>query len=227
MTDKLTINKYIDHTLLKPEASIKDIKKLCAEAKKYKFATVFVNPSYVKLAAQLLKGSGVNVGCAVGFPLGATTTDVKVFEAKEAVKNGAQEIDMVINIGRVKSKDFKYVEDEIKKVVRAVAPIGVKVILETCLLTDEEKIKVAKLALKAGAQFVKTSTGFSSGGATVEDVKLLYKAVNGKIGVKASGGIRDYKTALKMIEAGATRIGTSAGVQIVTGGQEKPSMEKY
>ncbi|MEO0071905.1 MAG: deoxyribose-phosphate aldolase [candidate division WOR-3 bacterium] len=221
------LNKYIDHTLLRPEASVKDIRKLCAEAKRYKFATVFVNPSYVKLARMLLKGTDIKVGCAVGFPLGATTTAVKVFEAQEAVKNGAQEIDMVINIGRVKSKDFKYVESEIRKVVKAVAPIGVKVILETCLLTNQEKIKVAKLALKAGAQFVKTSTGFSTGGATIEDVKLLSKAVGGKIGVKASGGIRDYETALKMIEAGATRIGTSAGVQIITDAKKDLYNERY
>jgi deoxyribose-phosphate aldolase len=214
------INQYIDHTLLKPEASVKDIKRLCKEARQYGFCTVFVNPSYVKLARQLLKNSKVKVGCAVGFPLGATTTNVKVFEAQEAVKNGAQEIDMVINIGRVKSKDFKYVEEEIQKVVKAVAPVEVKVILETALLTDEEKIKVARLAKRAGAKFVKTSTGFARGGATVEDVKLLKKVVGKNMKVKASGGIRDYKTACQLIEAGASRIGTSAGVQIVSGQKE-------
>ncbi|MCX7785993.1 MAG: deoxyribose-phosphate aldolase [candidate division WOR-3 bacterium] len=211
------LNKYIDHTLLKPEASEKDIMKLCAEAKQYKFATVFVNPCYVKLASMLLKGSKVKVGCAVGFPLGATTTEVKVLEALQAIKNGADEIDMVINIGAVKSKNYKLIEDDIKSVVKAVKPISVKTILETCLLTDEEKIKVAKIAKKVGAKFVKTSTGFSTGGATVEDVKLLRKTVGKKMGVKASGGIRDYKTAIAMIKAGANRIGTSAGVQIMEG----------
>lgn len=211
------LNKYIDHTLLKPEASEKDIEKLCAEAKQYNFATVFVNPGYVKLAAKLLKGSKVKVGCAIGFPLGATTTEVKVKEALQAIKNGAQEIDMVINIGAVKSKNYKLVEDEIKSVVKAVKPIGVKTILETCLLTNEEKISVAKIAKKCGAKFVKTSTGFSHGGATIEDIKLLRKTVGKKMGVKASGGIRDYKTAIAMIKAGANRIGTSAGVQIMEG----------
>ncbi len=211
------LNKYIDHTLLKPEASEKDIEKLCAEAKQYKFATVFVNPSYVKLAAKLLQGSKVKVGCAIGFPLGATTTEVKVKEALQAIKNGAQEIDMVINIGAVKSKNYKLVEDDIKSVVRAVKPIGVKTILETCLLTTEEKIRVAQIVKKCGAKFVKTSTGFSLGGATIEDIKLLRKTVGKKMGVKASGGIRDYKTAIAMIKAGANRIGTSAGVQIMEG----------
>ncbi len=212
----LNLNKYIDHTVLKAEASVADIKKLCAEARKYNFATVFVNPSYVELAAKLLKGSGVKVGCAIGFPLGATTTDVKVMEAMQAVANGAQEIDMVINVGAVKSKNYKYVENDIKCVVKAVSPIGVKTILETCLLTNEEKVKVAKIAKKVGAWFVKTSTGFSTGGATVEDIKLLRKTVGPKMGVKASGGIRDYKTAMAMIKASANRIGTSAGVKIVT-----------
>ena len=209
------LNKYIDHTVLKPEASVADIKKLCAEARKYNFATVFVNPSYIKLAAKLLKGSGVKVGCAVGFPLGATTTEVKVMEAMQAIKNGAQEIDMVINVGAVKSKNYKLVEADIKSVVKAVKPIGVKTILETCLLTNEEKVKVAKIAKKVGAWFVKTSTGFSTGGATVDDIKLLRKTVGLKMGVKASGGIRDYKTAIALIEAGANRIGTSSGVKII------------
>lgn len=210
------LNKYIDHTLLKPEASEKDIEKLCAEAKQYNFATVFVNPSYVELATKLLKGSKVKVGCAIGFPLGTTTTEIKVLEALQAIKNGAQEIDMVINIGAVKSKNFKYVESDIKSVVKAVKPIGVKTILETCLLTNAEKVKVAKIAKKVGAWFVKTSTGFSIGGATVQDIKLLRKTVGSQMGVKASGGIRDYKTAIALIKAGATRLGTSAGVKIVT-----------
>ncbi len=210
------LNKYIDHTVLKPEASVADIKKLCAEAKKYNFATVFVNPSYISLAANLLKGTSVKVGCAVGFPLGATTTEVKVMEAMQAIADGAQEIDMVINVGAVKSKNYKIVENDIKNVVKAVSPIGVKTILETCLLTNEEKMKVAKIAKRVGAWFVKTSTGFSTGGATVEDIKLLRKTVGPKMGVKAAGGIRDYKTAIALIQAGATRIGTSAGVKIVT-----------
>ena len=216
MTKIKNLNKYIDHTVLKAEATVADIKKLCTEARKYKFATVFVNPSYISLAAKLLKGSGVKVGCAIGFPLGATTTDVKVMEAMQAVADGAQEIDMVINVGAVKSRNYKLVEDDIKNIVKAVSPIGVKTILETCLLTNEEKVKVAKIAKKVGAWFVKTSTGFSTGGATVDDIKLLRKTIGPKMGVKASGGIRDYKTAIAMIEAGATRIGTSAGVKIVT-----------
>jgi deoxyribose-phosphate aldolase len=249
------LNKYIDHTVLNPEASEQDIKKLCAEAKKYNFATVFVNPSYIKLAAKLLKGSGVHpapmlkcgkdnhstmfsshnlknrcgvkVGCAIGFPLGATTTEVKVMEAMQAVANGADEIDMVINISAVKSKNYKLVENDIKSVVKAVDPIGVKTILETCLLTNEEKIRVAKLAKKVGAMFVKTSTGFSTGGATVEDIKLLRKTVGPKMGVKASGGIRDYKTAIALIKAGANRIGTSAGVKIVTDPQVTGTKGNY
>ncbi len=215
MKEIQNLSKYIDHTVLKAEASVADIKKLCAEARKYQFATVFVNPSYVVLAVKLLKGSLVKVGCAIGFPLGATTTEVKVMEAMQAVANGAQEIDMVINIGAVKSKNFKYVENDIKSVVKAVSPIGVKTILETCLLTNTEKVKVAKIAKKVGAWFVKTSTGFSTGGATVEDIKLLRKTVGPKMGVKASGGIRDYKTAIALIKAGATRIGTSSGVKII------------
>ena len=220
------LNKYIDHTVLKPEASVADIKKLCAEARKYKFATVFVNPSYISLAVKLLKGSDVKVGCAVGFPLGATTTEVKVMEALQAIKNGAQEIDMVINIGAVKSKNYKLVENDIKSVVKVAKPsflrrsgyggrVGVKTILETCLLTNDEKVKVAKIAKKVGAWFVKTSTGFSTAGATIDDIKLLRKTVGLKMGVKASGGIRDYKTAIALIQVGANRIGTSSGVKII------------
>ncbi|MBS4015943.1 MAG: deoxyribose-phosphate aldolase [Candidatus Latescibacteria bacterium] len=211
----MKLNKYIDHTILKPEASERDVRKLCAEAKEYDFATVFVNPYYVPLAKRLLKKTDVKVGCAIGFPLGATTTEVKVLETLQAIKNGADEIDMVINIGAVKSKKFAFVKNDIKSVVKAAAPKGVKVILETCLLTDAEKVKVARIAKQAGVKFVKTSTGFSSGGATVEDIKLLRKTVGKKLGVKASGGIRDYKTTIAMIEAGANRIGTSAGVKIM------------
>lgn len=211
----MKLNKYIDHTLLKPEASEKDVRKLCAEAKKYDFATVFVNPCYVSLARKLLKGTDVKVGCAIGFPLGATTTEVKVLETLQAIKNGADEIDMVINIGAVKSKKYVYVKNDIKSVVKAASPKGVKVILETCLLTDAEKVKVARIAKQAGVKYVKTSTGFSTGGATVEDIRLLRKTVGKKLGVKASGGIRDYKSTIAMIEAGANRIGTSAGVKIM------------
>jgi deoxyribose-phosphate aldolase len=211
----MKLNKYIDHTLLKPEASEKDIRRLCAEAKEYDFATVFVNPCYVALARRLLKKNDVKVGCAIGFPLGATTTEVKVMETLQAIKNGADEIDMVVNIGAVKSKKFAYIKNDIKSVVKAASPKGVKVILETCLLTDAEKTKVARIAKQAGVKFVKTSTGFSTSGATVEDIKLLRKTVGKKLGVKASGGIRDYKSTIAMIEAGANRIGTSAGVKIM------------
>lgn len=211
----MKLNKYIDHTILKPEASERDIRKLCAEAKEHDFATVFVNPCYVTLAKRLLKKTDVKVGCAIGFPLGATTTEVKVLETLQAIKNGADEIDMVVNIGAVKSKKLAYVKNDIKNVVKAAKPKGVKVILETCLLTDTEKVKVARIARQAGVKFVKTSTGFSTGGATIEDIKLLRKTVGKKLGVKASGGIRDYKSTIAMIEAGANRIGTSAGVKIM------------
>jgi deoxyribose-phosphate aldolase len=214
-SDLLKFAKYIDHTLLKPEASETDIKQLCSEAKDNKFATVFVNPYYIKLVAKLLKGSGVNVGCAVSFPTGAVTTKSKVLETELAIIDGANEIDMVMNIGALKSKNYNYVRDDIAEVVNAAKPYAVKVILETCLLTDEEKVKAALIAKEAGAKFVKTSTGFSTGGATVPDIKLLRKTVGEEMGVKAAGGIRDYKTAKAMIDAGANRIGTSAGVKII------------
>ena len=210
-----TIARYIDHTLLRPEATPLQIKQLCIEAKEYNFATVFVNPCYIKLVAELLKGSLVNVGCAVAFPIGAVTTKTKVLETEQAISDGANEIDMVMNIGALKSQNYDYVQNDIAQVVNAARPYPVKVILETCLLTDEEKVKAALIAKDAGAKFVKTSTGFSTGGATVADVKLLRKTVGDEIGVKASGGIRDYKTALAMIKAGANRIGTSAGVKII------------
>jgi deoxyribose-phosphate aldolase len=207
--------KYIDHTILKPEASETDIRKLCAEAARYHFAAAFVNPSYVRLAAEQLRGTDVKVGVAIAFPLGAFTTDTKVFQTKLAITNGASEPDMVINIGAVKSGNWDLVEMDIRMVVEAARPHDVKVILETCLLTDEEKVRVALIARSAGAAFVKTSTGFSTGGATVEDVKLLRKTVGDQMGVKASGGIRDFATARAMIAAGANRIGTSAGVKIL------------
>ena len=209
-------NKYIDHTLLKADASIAAIKKLCAEAKEYDFASVCVNPGFVKLCAEELNGTDVKVCTVVGFPLGATSTESKVFETKQAVKDGATEIDMVINISRLKDGDDEYVLEEIRKIRKACKGNVLKVIIETCLLTDEEKIRVCKLAKKAKATFEKTSTGFSTGGATVHDVKLMRKAVGKKMGVKASGGIRTAEDFLAMIKAGATRVGASAGIAIMS-----------
>lgn len=213
----MKLNKLIDHTLLKPEATKAQIEKLCSEAKEYDFKSVCVNPYYVKYAKELLKGSDVLVCTVIGFPLGQNTTAIKVAETKDAIKNGADEIDMVINIGALKSKDEDYVLNEIKEIRNACKGNTLKVIIETCLLTDEEKITACKLSKEAGADFVKTSTGFSTHGATVEDVKLMRKTVGEDMGVKASGGIRDRETALKMVEAGATRLGVSAGVAIVKG----------
>lgn len=213
----MKLNKLIDHTLLKPEATKTQIEKLCSEAKEYDFKSVCVNPYYVKRAKELLKESDVLVCTVIGFPLGQNTTAIKVAETKDAINNGADEIDMVINIGALKSKDEDYVLNEIKEIRNACKGKTLKVIIETCLLTDEEKITACKLSKKAGADFVKTSTGFSTHGATVEDVKLMRETVGEDMGVKASGGIRDRETALKMIEAGATRLGVSAGVEIVKG----------
>jgi deoxyribose-phosphate aldolase len=209
--------KYIDHTLLKPEASREEIITLCNEAKAHGFASVCVNPHYVKLCATMLRNSDVKVCTVIGFPLGASTTRVKVYETQVACEEGAMEIDMVINIGELKSKNYDWVEADIASVVAAAdsANAIVKVILETCLLTDEEKVIASVLSKNAGAHFVKTSTGFSKGGATLEDVALMRKAVGDTVGVKASGGVRDYATAKKMIEYGATRIGASASVKIV------------
>ncbi|MBH8597377.1 deoxyribose-phosphate aldolase [Thermoactinomyces sp. CICC 10523] len=209
----------IDHTLLKPEATLEQIRFLCEEAKQYHFASVCVNPFWVKEAAKLLAGTDVKVCTVVGFPLGATTTETKVFETKDAVKNGADEIDMVINIGALKSGDSETVKRDIEAVVKAAEGKLVKVILETGLLNDEEIAGASKLAKEAGAHFVKTSTGFGNGGATVEAVRLMRKTVGTDLGVKASGGIRDQETAKKMVEAGANRIGASASVAIVSGGQ--------
>jgi deoxyribose-phosphate aldolase len=208
-------NRYIDHTILKPEATEADVRRLCAEARKYHFATAFVNPCWVELAASLLKGSDVKTGVAIGFPLGAHTTASKVFQTREAIALGAQEPDMVINIGWVKSGNWESVTKDIAAVVEAAKPHGVKVILETCLLSNEEKVRAALTAKEAGAAFAKTSTGFSTGGATTEDVKLLRRTVGDEMGVKASGGIRDFATAKAMIDAGANRVGTSAGVKIM------------
>ncbi|MDK2934927.1 MAG: deoxyribose-phosphate aldolase [Clostridiales bacterium] len=212
------LEKFIDHTVLKPDATEQQVIKACEEAKTYGFASVCVNPHFVSLVKEQLQGSNVKVCTVVGFPLGATTTKVKVFETKDALANGAQEIDMVINVGAIKDKKYDLVEEDIKAVVDACKGKAiVKVILETCLLTDEEKVTACEIARKAGADFVKTSTGFSTGGATVEDVKLMRKTVGADMGVKASGGVRTYQTAKEMIEAGASRIGCSASISILEG----------
>ena len=211
--------RIIDHTYLKPDGDRAQIEKLCAEARQYKFASVCVNTTMVHLASELLKNSGVNVCAVIGFPLGAGTTASKVFEAQEAVRCGAVEVDMVINVGALKSRDYALVEYDIRKVVQGVEGTLVKVIIETCLLTDEEKVIACALAKAAGAHFVKTSTGFSKGGATVEDVALMRRVVGPEMGVKASGGIRDAETAIAMVKAGATRLGVSASVAIVEGGK--------
>ena len=200
---------YIDYTNLKPNASREDIIKLCSEAIKNSFVSVCVNPAFVAMASDLLKESKVKVCSVIGFPLGSNTTETKVYEAAEAAKNGASEIDMVINISWMKDGAFDKVREEIKAVVNAVPNCLVKVIIEACLLNNEEKVKACELAQQAGAHFVKTSTGFSTGGATVEDVALMREVVGSSMGVKAAGGIRDYDTALRMIEAGANRLGTS------------------
>lgn len=211
-----SIASMIDHTLLKQNASVDQIKKVCEEAREYKFASVCVNPSYVPLVAHMLKGSGVKTCCVVGFPLGATSTKAKVEETKDVIENGAQEVDMVINVGAIKSGDWNYVQKDIEAVVMASKGKAlVKVIIETCLLTDEEKVKACTASKEAGADFVKTSTGFSTGGATVEDIRLMRETVGPDMGVKASGGVKDYKSAVDMINAGATRVGTSSGISIV------------
>ncbi len=206
----------IDHTLLKPEASYSDIKKLCDEAAQYGFASVCVNPGWVKQAAEFLKGSGVPVCTVIGFPLGATLPDVKAYEARRSIFNGAQEVDMVINIGALKSGDDCAVEDDIKAVVEAAHEnhILCKVIIETALLTDDEKVRACLAAKNAGADFVKTSTGFAKGGATANDVSLMRHTVGTALGVKASGGVKGIDDARAMFEAGATRIGASVGVKI-------------
>ena len=211
----MSIAKYIDHTLLAADASRSSIEKLCKDAAEHKFASVCVNSCWVKTASELLSGSGVKVCTVVGFPLGAMDTVSKAFEAEEAVKNGADEIDMVINVGYIKSGMLDEVLEDIKAVRKACEGKVLKVILETCLLTDDEKKTACELSEKAGADFVKTSTGFSKGGATVADVALMKSVVGDRLGVKASGGVRDYKTAKAMIDAGATRIGASAGIAIV------------
>ena len=213
----MDLAKMIDHTNLKASTVKEEILRLTKEAKEYQFASVCVNPTWVELAAQELKGTDVKVCTVIGFPLGANTKEVKVFETKDAIEKGAQEIDMVINIAKLKDGDDDYVESEIAGVVEASKGKAiVKVIIETCLLTDDEKKQVCNLAVKAGADFVKTSTGFSTGGATVEDVALMKQTVGAHVGVKASGGIRSKEDAQAMVHAGATRIGASSGIAIVT-----------
>jgi deoxyribose-phosphate aldolase len=206
----------IDHTLLKPEASESDIKKLCNEAIQFGFASVCVNPSWVKKAAEFLRGSSVPVCTVIGFPLGATLPDVKAYEARRSIFNGAREVDMVVNIGALKSGDDCAVEDDIRAVAEAAHENGVllKVIIETALLTDEEKIRACLASKNAGADFVKTSTGFAKGGATADDVSLMRRTVGAALGVKASGGVKGIEDARAMFEAGATRIGASVGVKI-------------
>jgi deoxyribose-phosphate aldolase len=211
------LGKLIDHTLLKPEATRDEVVKLCDEARKYRFASVCVNTTWVPLCKSLLSGTDVMVCAVVGFPLGAMTPNAKAYEAREAVRQGAREIDMVINIGALKSRDYETVFEDICKVVKSSAPAGVKVILETSSLSQEEKIIAISLSKLAGAAFVKTSTGFAKGGATVEDVALMRQLVGNELGVKASGGVRTAEDVVKMAQAGANRIGASASVAIVTG----------
>ena len=213
----MDIAKFIDHTILKPEATVEEVKKLCKEAKEYNFASVCVNGCYAALVSAELAGSDVKTCVVVGFPLGAMTKEAKAFETADAIKNGANEIDMVINVGALKDRNYELFKEDIETVVNAAKGKAiVKVIIETCLLTDEEKVKACEIAKEAKADFVKTSTGFSTGGATKEDIALMRKTVGESLGVKASGGVRDYKTAMDMINAGASRIGASAGIAIVS-----------
>ncbi|QDX93527.1 deoxyribose-phosphate aldolase [Brevibacillus laterosporus] len=216
---KESVAKYIDHTALKPETTKEMIVKLCEEAKEYRFASVCVNPTWVSLCAELLKEAPeVNVCTVIGFPLGANTPQLKAYETTNAIENGATEVDMVVNVGALKDKNDQLVEQDILAVVEAAKGKAlVKVIIEACLLTEEEKVRACELSVKAGADFVKTSTGFSTGGATVEDIALMRKTVGPDVGVKASGGIRSYADVEKMLQAGASRIGASAGVSIVKG----------
>lgn len=224
----MELAKYIDHTLLKADATQEQIEKLCQEAAEFHFKSVCINPTYVSLAKELLKDSESLVCTVIGFPLGANTTEVKVFEAQQAVKDGADEIDMVINIAKVKDRDWEYVLNDIQQVVQAVdANITTKVIIETALLTDEEIANISQIVKESGADFVKTSTGFSTGGATVKDVKLMREAVGPDFDIKASGGVSNYEEAIEMIEAGATRIGASKGIAIVSGVTTEESDSSY
>ncbi len=209
------MSAYIDHTLLKPEATRRDVIRLCREAVENNFYSVCINPSYVKTAANELQGTGVKVCAVIGFPLGTTTSAVKAFETAEAVDNGAEEIDMVIHCGALKNKEKQYILDDISAVVRSAKGRAVKVIIETGLLSDQEKVLACQLAKEAGANFVKTATGYGPGGATVADLQLMRETVGSSLGIKASGGVRTAEDAKKMIAAGATRIGTSAGLTIV------------
>jgi len=222
----IDLAKYIDHTLLKPDASEADIDKLCAEAVEYGFASVCVNPSWVRRCAHNVRGTGVKVASVISFPFGATPSEIKAMEARRAIRDGAQEIDMVINIGALKSADHDLVRGDIAKVSDACHESGAlnKVIIEASLLTDPEKVMASHLAQQAKADFVKTSTGYAGGGATVHDVLLMRETVGPKMGIKASGGVRNREDAEEMIAAGATRIGASAGIAIVTGGT---SSEQY
>ncbi|AYE33388.1 deoxyribose-phosphate aldolase [Clostridium septicum] len=216
--NKQDLARMIDHTLLKAEATEAQVEELCKEALEYKFASVCINPGMVKKAAEMLAGSEVKVCTVIGFPLGATTTAVKAFETEDAIKNGATEVDMVINIGKLKERDLEYVKNDIKAVVDAAKGKALsKVIIETCLLTDEEKVIACKLSKEVGADFVKTSTGFSTGGATAADIKLMRETVGPEMGVKASGAVRSQEDAMTMIENGATRIGASASIAICEG----------
>ncbi len=214
----MKLSKYIDHTILKPDTKKEQVIAVCNEAKQYDFMSVCVNSYYTKLVSEQLASSDVKVCTVVGFPLGACTKEAKAFETKQAVENGADEIDMVINVGALKDGHYDVVLEDIKAVVEASGKALVKVIIETCLLTDEEKVKACELSVEAGADFVKTSTGFAGGGATVPDVALMKKTVGDKALVKASGGVRDYDGAMAVIEAGASRIGASSGVAIVSHG---------
>ena len=211
----MSYNKLIDHTLLKQDATPEQIVKLCEEAKEFDFMSVCVNPAYVPLAAECLAGTGVKVCTVIGFPLGMNLTRTKVEEAELCIAQGADEIDMVINVGMLKAGHDDYVREEIKLLKEVAGKLVLKVIIETCLLTDEEKVRACRLAKEAGADFVKTSTGFSTGGATVHDVKLMRDTVGPEMGVKASGGVRTHEDLIAMVEAGANRIGTSNGTKII------------
>ena len=211
----MQINKFIDHTILKATATKDDVRKICEEAIQYDFKSVCINPANVSYAKELLEDSDVLVCTVIGFPLGANTKEIKALETLDAIKNGADEIDMVINVGKAKEHDFEYIEEEIKLVVASAAGKTVKVIIETCYLTDEEKVECCKAALNAKATFVKTSTGFGTGGATAQDVRLMRETVKEEMGVKASGGVRSLEDLEAMVEAGASRIGASSGVAIM------------
>lgn len=212
----MQLNQYIDHTLLKPTATPADIEKLCKEAVDHQFYAICVSPSYIQIAKSVLEGSAVKIAAVIGFPLGAMTTKAKVFEAKDAIELGADEIDMVINIGMLRAEKIDYIENEITEIKKAIGSKVLKVIIETCFLTDAEKKVACRAALKAKADFVKTSTGFGSGGATFEDVKLMKEIAGDKMQIKASGGIKDRETAIKYIELGVSRLGTSSGIKLLT-----------